>query len=160
MNKGTRSSQQPLGNGALRREIVGDEIMHRTLHLCKLLHEHGSKFTLENPRTSYAWMTPKVVDLISSCGCTVVHFDQCQYGLKIPDSNNILGLAKQATSMVGTMPNLHRLERACDHSRTHVPVIGGVKRKGKWQKRSALAGAYPKQLCAAYAKAFRAAFSV
>ena len=95
MNKGTRTSDEPLGNGTLHREIVGNEVMHRTIHLCRLLHEHGSKFTLENPRASYAWKTPKMLELIAECDCTTVHFDQCQYGLKIPIKEGIPGLAKK-----------------------------------------------------------------
>lgn len=159
MNKGTRTSDEPLGNGTLHREIVGNEVMHRTIHLCRLLHEHGSKFTLENPRASYAWKTPKMLELIAECDCTIVHFDQCQYGLKIPIKEGIPGLAKKATSIVGTMPNLSQLERKCDHSHEHVPVVGGVKHNGRWQKRSTLAGSYPQQLCVAYHKAFAKAFS-
>ena len=159
MNKGTRTAALPLGDGSVKRERIGNEIMHRTLHLCHLLHKHGSKFTLENPRTSFAWKTPKMLELISKCDCTIVHFDQCQYGLKIPDQHGVLGLAKKSTTMVGTMPDLHKLYRVCDHTHLHVPVVGGVKHNGKWQKRSTLAGTYPGSLCVAYCKLFEKAFT-
>eukprot|EP00438_Fugacium_kawagutii_P028648 Skav214648 [mRNA] locus=scaffold1660:52599:54713:- [translate_table: standard] len=159
MNKGTRSRDNPLGTGKLKREIIGNEIMHRTIHLCHLLHKHGSLFTLENPLTSYAWVTPAMLDLIHSSGAQQVVFDQCRYGLHIPKTEDVMGLALKPTKMVGTLPNMFNLNRRCSHQHEHVAVIGGVKHQGKWQKRSHLAGAYPVQLCTCIAKTFEKAFA-
>ena len=131
----------------------------RTIHLCQLLHAHGSLFTLENPKTSLAWKTPPMKKLISDCHCNTVSFDQCRFGLRIPGLNGKLGLARKPTSFVGTMPCLHLLEKHCDHTHEHVAVIGGVKYQGAWQKRSTLAGSYPHLLCSAYAKAFEKSFA-
>lgn len=159
MNKGSRSKDRPLGNGTIAREIKGNEIMHRTIHLCHLLHAHGSLFTLENPLTSYAWRTPAMVDLIEKCGCHKVVFDQCQYGLQIPGELGELGLALKPTAMVGTLPHLNMLEKRCQHDRPHVAVVGGVKHQGKWQRRSQLAGAYPSRLRHRLAAAFERSFA-
>ena len=158
MNKGTRTHKQPLGDNSLQRERDGNEILCRTLHLCDLLHAHGSFFTLENPLSSFAWKTPRMQQVAAKCSCSSIDLDQCRFGLMIPDSDGDLGLAKKPTRFLGTMPNLSRLGLRCQKDHTHVAVLGGVKVQGKWQRRSHLAGSYPQALCTAYAKAFELAF--
>ena len=159
MNKGTRTAEQPLGDGTVHRENVGNEILHRTLYLCELLHKHGSFFTLENPLSSFAWKIPRMRKMLDACQCAVADLDQCEYGLKIPDKFGIWGLAKKPTKFLGTMPNIGFLARKCSKQHDHIAVLGGVKVQGKWQKRSQLAGSYPKRLCEAYAKAFEHSFA-
>lgn len=159
MNKGTRSKDNPMGDGTLKRERVGNEIMKRTIHLCRLLHKHGSFFTLENPKTSYAWKTSHMSQLLSDCDCAIAQLDQCMYGLRIPDSDNKLGLAFKPTIFAGILPSLDRLARNCSHQHKRVAVVGGVRRNGKWCKRSQLAGAYPRRLCTSYAKIFEGLFA-
>ena len=85
---------------------------------------------MENPKTSYAWKTPPMIQLLEDCTCTIVSLDQCMYGLKIPDDDSNLGLALKPTIFAGTMPNLGNLERGCNHQHRHVSVTGGVKFKG------------------------------
>eukprot|EP00438_Fugacium_kawagutii_P036296 Skav217417 [mRNA] locus=scaffold2674:458921:461200:- [translate_table: standard] len=159
LNKGTRTKDRPMGNGSLKRETKGNQIMLRTIHLCRLLHEHGSFFTLENPKTSYAWDTPAMKKLVKDCGCSMIPIDQCMFGLTIPDESGEPGLARKPTYFVGTMPNLNQLENRCNHSHSHVAVVGGVKHEGRWQKRSTLAGSYPSKLCTAYVRAFQKCFA-
>eukprot|EP00438_Fugacium_kawagutii_P030304 Skav204412 [mRNA] locus=scaffold398:166413:168713:- [translate_table: standard] len=158
MNKGTRTASQPAGNGSLDRELLGNELLRRTVHLCRLLHEAGSFFTIENPHTSWVWSMPEIRALGNLTGAKKVGLDQCCYGLKIPDSEHKWGLAKKGTFFFGTLPNLENLAAKCTHDHAHVPVIGGVKVRGKWQKRSSLAGAYPQPLCTAYHSCCRKAF--
>lgn len=159
MNKGTRSSDNPLGDNTLKRERVGNEILRRTVHLCDLLAKHGSFFALENPHTSFAWKTPFLTALAKRWNCASIDLDQCAFGLKIPDQTGKLGLAKKPTRFLGNMPNLHRLARHCTHDHVHVAVLGGVRWEGKWQKRSTLVGSYPAALCRAYARAFEHNFA-
>ena len=159
LNKGTRSNDNPSGNGTIKREILGNRILHRTLELWRILHNHGSFFTLENPLTSYAWKVPAMISLIKDCQCQVVRFDQCQYGLKMPASESKMGLALKPTTMVGTLPHMHLLSRRCSKSHEHVAVIGGVRHNGKWRKRSELAGSYPRQLCQSIARLFERSFA-
>lgn len=152
LNGGTRSNTEPQGAGCNKNEVKGNEIFHRTLHLCKLLYEHGSFFTMENPLTSYAWRMPLYLETKKSCSITEVVLDQCSYGLSIPDTDGELGLAKKATIFCGNLPGLESLGRRCLKNHKHVQVIGGVKWKGKWVRRSTLAGSYPYRLCSAYHK--------
>lgn len=152
LNGGTRSNTEPQGTGCNKNEVKGNEIFHRTLHLCKLLYEHGSFFTMENPLTSYAWRMPLYLETKKSCSITEVVLDQCSYGLSIPDTDGELGLAKKATIFCGNLPGLESLGRRCLKNHKHVQVIAGVKWKGKWVRRSTLAGSYPYRLCSAYHK--------
>ena len=150
LNKGTRSHNNPEGNNTLMREIKRNEILRRTVMLCSILHAHGSFFTIENPKSSYAWHMSSLVELLNCTSSNCVNLDQCQYGLKIPDENNRMGLARKATTFAGTLPGLGRLAKKCSGSHSHVQVIGGVKTKSGWQRRSTLAGAYPSALCQRY----------
>ncbi len=152
MNNGTRTAECPEGDGTLDREIKGNKIAERTFILCRILYNHNNFFTIENPRTSHVWNLKSLIKLFSETKCSRVDFDQCEYGLKIPDDEGVLGLARKSTSIVGTLPNLISLSRKCSGLHSHVQVIGGVRTKTGWKRRSTLAGAYPSQLCNAYHK--------
>ena len=159
LNQGTRSKNRPLGNDSLARERQGNEVLFRTITICHLLSSHGSFFTLENPKSSFAWIAPQMVHLKDMVGCIEVELDQCAYGLKIPNDQGDLGFAKKPTRFLGTLPRLTELRRCCPGNHSHVPVIGCARFKGKWRKRSELAGAYPKKLCQAYNKIFLKSFA-
>ena len=159
MNGGTRTANNPLGDNSLDREKKGNEILRRTVHLCNILADNGSFFTMENPLSSFAWKIPFLVKLARRWGCSEVPLDQCMFGLKIPGLEGSLGLAKKPTKFLGNMPHLDLLARRCSHSHEHVAVLGGVKFGGKWQRRSTLAGSYPRALCTAYARAFEQSFA-
>ena len=107
LNHGTRTTQMPMGTGELEREKKGNEIWHRTIYLCQLLHDHGSFFSLENPLTSFAWKFPKYLELCKRTGAIEVYLDQCCYNLRIPDSSGNLGLARKPTQFVGSMADIH-----------------------------------------------------
>lgn len=150
MNGGTRSSDCPEGEGFLQREIIGNLLAYRTFELCRILHAHGNFFTIENPLTSHVWNLRKLRRLIDRTQAVFVTFDQCMYGLKIPLTDNLWGLAKKATCILGTLPGIEQLARKCDKTHEHVQVIGGVKVGGCWTRRSTLAGRYPLKLCQKY----------
>ena len=150
MNHSTRSREKPEGLGWLKKEKRGNELARRTIYLCKLLHEHGSFFTVENPKTSFVWLLPEMQGLINITQARTVEFDQCCYNLRIFDSKGFSGLVKKATKIVGTLPTLEHLRRRCDQLHCHVQVIGGVKTSAGWKRRSAFTKEYPKQFCNQY----------
>lgn len=160
MNKGTRTGAQPLGDGTLKREVLGNKILERTTRLCMILHQHNSFFTLENPLTSFAWKTFYIRNLVKATGCTEAVLDQCMYGLSIPNQQGLAGLAKKPTKFLGTMPMLDLLSTRCNRFHPHVAVLGTVKVAGKWRKRSQLAGSYPSKLCTEYIRTFSKSFSL
>ena len=160
MNGGTRTTEKAEGDGTLKRERIGNEIAARVVMLCIILSNHGSFFTIENPKTSYLWKLTVLGDLFKLDNCQTVEFDQCEYCLKIPNESGVLALAKKSTTIVGTLPHLSLLKRKCTKTHSHVQVIGGVRTKQGWKKRSELAGAYPQQLCGAYHKCCEKAFCI
>ena len=150
MNGGTRSALNPEGDNSLKRERIGNEIANRTYYLCRILLEHGNFFTIENPKTCWAWHLKSMKTLQQLPRVEGVVFDQCCYGLKIPDEKGILGLAKKPTRVIGNLPFLSQLHRQCKCTQKHVQIIGGVRTKNGWVRRSQLAGAYPRGLCSQY----------
>ena len=160
MNQGSRSQEKPEGNGLLERELLGNELLSRTVYLCRLLHSHGSFFIIENPQSSYAWKMPSMISLLKDTHAQTVVLDQCEYGLKIPDKSGELALAKKGTIFAGTLPKLERLSKRCSKNHAHAQVIGTAKAHGKWQKRSALAGAYPTNLCRTYHRCCTSLFAL
>lgn len=150
LNGGTRSKDKPEGDNSLLRERVGNEIAKRTCYVCMVLLEHGNFFTIENPKTSLAWYLKELKHLESLIGVSTVEFDQCEYGLKIPGADGKEGLAKKATRIMCNLPHLSCLSRTCGKQHGHVQVIGGVRTASGWKRRSELAGAYPRALCAQY----------
>ena len=150
MNGGTRNASQPEGDGSLGREEVGNELARRTSYLCQVLINNGNFFTIENPKTSWAWHLGCIKSLMKYSGISEVTFDQCCYGLRIPDKSGQLGPAKKATKLLGNLPFLSQLHRRCKCQEPHLQVIGGVKTQKGWVKRSELAGIYPRALCSQY----------
>ena len=150
LNHGTKTSDKPQGTDSLEREIQGNEILRRTIILCYILVEHGSFFTIENPKSSYAWKMPAMKKLLEKTGSHVVHLDQCEYGLRIPSDKGSPVLARKSTTFAGNLPELSRLARACSHQHEHVQVIVSVKTSNGWERRSTLAGAYPRAMCQQY----------
>ena len=145
--QGYSYQKQPLGKGTLKREIVGNKILERTLHLCELLHPCGSFFALENPFTSFAWKIPKLKKLSLKTRCSEATMDQCGFNLQMPGPDGVKGLAKKPTRFLGTMPNWEHLGLRCNNDHCHVAVIGGVKVQGRWQKNRSWQAATP-LLCA------------
>ena len=154
-NNGTRRKDNPEGNGSLLREVIGNEILRRTLILIDILERSGNYWTIENPASSYLWLMPKIRAKIDNPKNYLVHIDQCCYGLRIPDENGVLGPCKKPTKFLGNISFLQSLESRCQCGVEHVHAVGGVKTKQGWKRRSEIAGHYPLKLCNAYAKMLR-----
>ncbi len=150
-NKGTRRKNNPSGNNTLLREIIGNEILRRTVILIEILEENGNHWTLENPASSYAWLMPLLKKKCNRAECGIVDMDQCAYGLKLPDQGGVYGPCKKHTRFAGNMVGLNQLARRCSCDTNHVHAVGGVRTQGGWKKRSELAGHYPAALCKKYA---------
>ena len=78
-NHGTRTRARPEGTGNLQRERVGNLLLRRTVLLCHILSEAQSFWTIENPRSSYAWDLREMRRLLSVTNSKVVTLDQCAY---------------------------------------------------------------------------------
>ena len=151
-NGGTRRSGNPRGDGSLTREVLGNELLRRTLILILSLVEHGNHWTLENPASSYVWLMPEMKKCRRQLNYTEVVFDQCAYGLKLKDTSGRYGPCRKRTRVIGNLPVLSGLEKSCGCKIPHVHAVGGIKTKTGWRRRSELAGHYPRALCKAYSE--------
>ena len=127
-------------------------MLARSIILIDILVAHENFWTLENPLTSYLWSMPSLKRKLKDKECFSVTFDQCAYGLKLPDDNGVLRPCKKATRIIGNISTLEELSRKCTCVHKHVHALGGVRTPCGWKRRSELAGHYPIRLCDAYAQ--------
>ena len=150
-NGGTRRKDMPQGDGSLPREILGNELLRRTMVLIKTLERAGNFWTLESPASSYVWSMPSVINKLDSPACEQALMHQCAYGLKLKDDEGLLGPCRKHTRFAGNLPGLRDLSRLCHCRSRHVHAVGGVRTPHGWKRRSELAGHYPLALCHKYA---------
>lgn len=150
-NGGTRRKHSPEGNGSLPREVLGNELLRRTLVLIETLECAGNFWTLENPASSYVWSMPSVLDKLGNASCKQALMHQCAYGLKLKDDDGRLGPCRKHTRFVGNLCGLPELSKMCHCRSKHVHAVGGVRTPHGWKRRSELAGHYPLALCHKYA---------
>lgn len=144
-NNETRTKDQPLGDGSLEREAIGNMLCESAVTLIRALLEGGGCFSIESPSTSYLLLHPTVKSLRQVLGVRVVRFCQCMYWLKFPDKGPCeFG---QKDPMLLTNALLDSLGKMCDHSHTHVHPKGGIKLAEGWRQRTELAGRYLRRLC-------------
>jgi len=173
LNKGTRTSLRPEGDGSLDRERLGNRLADAVCLLCRAQHEIGGYFSIENPRSSFLWKYAPVRDLFQFCGS--VSFDQCMYGLVPPNlmfppkptatsnststvrqphsNSSVCERIKKPTLLLTNLKALDVLERRCDKSHQHVACMGSVKTALGWRSVAKEAGAYPLSLCKPWAAA-------
>ena len=149
-NKGTRRKTKPAGDGLLEREVIGNELLRRTCILIEALEKAGNWWTLENPKTSYAWLMPRLEKKLGEEHVKIAVMHQCAYGLRLKNDSGEFGPCKKHTQFAGNVPGIERLSKTCSCRKPHVYAVGGVKTKQGWKRRSEMAGHYPTPLCHAY----------
>jgi hypothetical protein len=150
LNKGTRTLDNPMGDGSLPREVLGNKLAAVAVYLISLAQKNCTFWSLENPASSLLWHHPKVKRLMKCKTVQLIRFDQCCYNLPFPDASP--GELIQKDTCILTNAPLQALACRCNKQHTHIHAIGGVKIHGKWLKRSAVAGHYPSDLCNRWAE--------
>lgn len=145
------SQEAPLDSRQLRLQQQCNELLRRVLQICEVLVLSGSYFTFENPASSSVWSLPDLLSFGNQFEITQAILDQCQYGLQIRAATGQLGFARRCTRFWGNLPGLGTISLRCAGGHEHVQVIGGVRDRHGWVKRSTLAGFYPERLCHRYA---------
>eukprot|EP00438_Fugacium_kawagutii_P016098 Skav225961 [mRNA] locus=scaffold6030:95987:98131:- [translate_table: standard] len=149
-NGGTRRKHCPEGLNLLEREIKGNKILERTFQLIAALTKAGNWWTLENPKSSYVWLMPRLVAWLKQHCVYDATLHQCAYGLRLKGPDGKYGPCKKHTKFIGNLPHLADLSQLCHCHVPHVHAVGGVKTKQGWKRRSELAGHYPTRLCDKY----------
>ena len=104
---------------------------------------------MENPLSSKIWEFFLVRELVALPSSRFIALDLCRFGSEY----------KKPTGILTTVASLEQLARRCNHPYRHIPAAGSVRvRDGgryRWVARTTLAGAYPPQLCARWARLLR-----
>jgi hypothetical protein len=156
-NGGTRSFDQPYGDGSRETEDVGNRQVREGMRFIRVLLELGIPITVENPHDSMIWHSDEMRELEAHSDTDSVVFDQCMYSLRPPDfdpKDNDDRRVRKRTKIVGSVRALDTLSRVCNKQHCHVEAWGHCRVNGKLVSRAKAAGAYPVCLCLSIAKLF------
>ena len=116
--------------------------------------------SLENPPACASWCLDIVTSTLAATGATKVVFDSCAWGHRDPGN----GKPYKKSQCIASTADLSKLIRHCScgkqvgiHQRVEGMVSILLPGHARKMRRSTFAGAYPKQLCTAWANIVRAA---
>ena len=154
----------PLAHCTRKRSEQDDE-MHRirelvhlvlTLQLARWQASQKYHISLENPPKCASWRMDITQDTLAAIGATKYYFDSCPWGHRDPGN----GKPYKKAQCIASTGNLSSLVRKCTcgsekdvHQRVEGMVSILLPGTTKRMRRSTYAGAYPKELCKAWAKA-------
>lgn len=129
------------------KEEDGLEMALFSAKIISLCQKMRIPFALENPGRSRLFGFEPLLRAVHSGEHWFVNFDMCQYGEPW----------KKNTTIVTSFQPLSQLARSCNHHSHEVWLKGKVQVKkpdgsARYVNRTALAGAYPRQLVVAYSK--------
>ena len=109
-----------------------------------LQRRKGKALLAENPATSLAWDQPEIS--LALQGLAKVQCDQCQYGLKHPQTGEPI---KKRTQFVGQPQVVKHLAKQCPGDHAHAHIEGSVHVGDMSVSLATWCGAYPPALCRA-----------
>jgi hypothetical protein len=157
-NGGTRTRENPAGNGTKEKERLGNEQARTVARLCWLQWSVGNFFSIENPDSSKLWFYDPIKQLSEIA--KPVRFDQCCFSLRPPKNfvDNDSVYIKKPTRLLTNMEQLLCLQRTCPGTscnHKHRTCWGKVRTTHGMISVAKAAGSYPNQLCAAWAEGVR-----
>lgn len=90
MSGGSRTNLNPLGDGSLMREVLGNAMVASSVAIILILLQAGKWFSVENPQSSYLWLHPLIRRLLHKPGVRMITLRQCMYGLRITPQSTCL----------------------------------------------------------------------
>ena len=149
----TRKRSQEDDEMSRMRELVH---LVLTLQLARWQASHKLHVSMENPPKCASWRMDITRDTLAAIGATKYFFDSCAWGHRDPGN----GKPYKKAQCIASTGNLSTLARKCTcGSGKHVHqivegmvsiLLPGMTRR---MRRSTYAGAYPKELCKAWANA-------
>ena len=139
-----RSNEQPEGLDSLtevdaERVRIANELF---AYACKLFHiacSRGILATMENPRSSYLWITKWVLELMAAWDLYCADFQVCMLG----------GTRDKWTRIVANFEGIISLNLKCDRKHQHEPWGFAKDMDGKKVWATSLESAYPRKMCIA-----------
>ena len=133
---------------------MGNRLADIVAELCELLIDGGGFYSIENPVGSYLFLYKPIQRLSARAG-RLVNFSQCAYGLILPGAR-AQHYCRKNTSILTNLSELVILQLSCPGvSATHIHDVawGSRKLEGGTVSLARSAGAYPPELCKAWAQA-------
>ena len=123
---------------------MGNFLLDVTVELIKCCQQHGVKWSIENPGSSFLWDMPCMIEVKSSLHPAIVTFDMCRFGSKHLKPTTVWSSFEMAD-----------LALRCDkdvrpHQREQLKGFTVV--NGKKIFKTRLAQVYPVRLCAVWAQ--------
>ncbi|MDE0839883.1 MAG: hypothetical protein OSB41_12650 [Kiritimatiellae bacterium] len=146
---GSRSRDDPLGNGRREAEVTGNRQMQQLMRILLCCLATATDFTVENPQTSILWLVPLFVQILALPFVETAIIHQCAYGLGSPPGSSPVEVWKKPTRISGALHGLASLSRKCPGGHVH----GDLGRRslltlasGKKVAKITLAASYPAPL--------------
>ena len=87
---------------------------------------HGRHFLHEHPQSAASWLDHGIDRMKNDPSIHIATADQCMYGLKTPTAGGGEAPARKATTFMTTSRQMATLlEKRCDGSHEHQPLVGG-----------------------------------
>ncbi len=96
----------------MARELSANRELALVVVVCAELALVGKHFCVENPRTSYAFVTDIWIKLCSAVCVFAIDIDQCAYGLSFPDCSE-KQFCRKASRVMTSCTALSQMARAC-----------------------------------------------
>ena len=139
-----RSLEHPLGlptlnSGDRKRVEIANELFKYTCHLFAKCMERGVLATMENPRGSYLWVIPFVLELMRAYPLFATDFQACMFG----------SMRDKWTRILASFPEITQMDAACDRSHKHLGWGFTTNAQGQKVWATAEESQYPRKLCIA-----------
>ena len=139
-----RSMEHPMGLPTLsphekQRVDIANELFRYTCELFAMCVQRGVMATMENPRGSYLWMIPCVLELMRIYPLFATDFQACMYGSS----------RDKWTRIVASFEEITQLDAACDRSHKHLGWGFTTDAQGHKIWATAEESQYPRKLCIA-----------
>lgn len=139
-----RSTEFPLGLPDLKpadrkRVEIANELFRYTCQLFAFCIQQGVLATMENPRGSYLWIIPFLLELQRNYPLFVTDFQACMYGSE----------RDKWTRIVASFPEIAQLDVACDRKHKHLGWGFTTNAQGQKVWATSEESQYPRKLCIA-----------
>ena len=139
-----RSLEHPMGLPTLgpadrQRVEIANELFRYACHLFAMCLRRGILATMENPRGSYLWVIPFVLDLLRAYPIFATDFQACMYG----------SMRNKWTRIIASFPEICQMDVVCDRTHKHLGWGFTTNAQGKKVWATAEESQYPRKLCVA-----------
>ena len=128
-----------LSPGDRKRVEIANELFRYTCHLFAMCLNRGVLATMENPRGSYLWVIPFVLELMRAYSLFATDFQACMYG----------SMRDKWTRVIASFPEISQMDATCDRRHKHAGWGFTTNSQGQKVWATAEESQYPRKLCIA-----------